>query len=422
MEKVDLYIDEILLVDDEEQVLTILKTFVNTCFNNIKIHTAKNGLEALKILNSNSQLKVIVTDLKMPELDGISFLERVKKIDEKIEVIILTGIYDETSILKALKLGATDFLIKPIDLLLAKEAVVKACDKIKMRDVLNSSLEQLKDQKEKLSIANKTISDMNIDLKNTVDEQVKRIMDNEIAVGYGELIQGIIHNINTPLSTINGGIDILKMAMIKDMKNDKNNYDYYLDRIDKIKGAVKNVISIIKGTMQRSRDENSVEKMNLDVNKLIEQELDFFEANMFFKHQITKEFSFANDLPNINIIYSDFSQIIINLIQNSLDAMWNSETKILTVKTKLERDSIALYISDSGCGIDAKDLEKIFEIFYTTKARENDSKKTKEPVGNGLGMHTVNVIAKKYGIKIDVTSDIGRGTIFKLSIPIKENN
>ena len=422
MEKYNLHIKEILIVDDDEPILTFLSTYIEATFTDIKVLKAYDGLKALDIIERTPSLKIVITDLKMPGLNGLKLLSKIKDINDDIEVIILTGAYDESAILEALKFGAIDFLKKPIDFPIAKDSIIKACEKVKMKDILNFTLEELKEQKEKLSKANKTISDMNSNLQNKVEEQVKKIMDNEIAVGYGELIQGIIHNINTPLSTINGGIDILRMAITKDKKNNKSNHDYYLDRIEKIKGAVKNVISIIRSTMQRSRDENSVEKINLDINRLLKQELDFFEANMFYKHQIKKEIIFADDLPSIKTIYSDISQIVINLIQNSLDAMWNSEIKELTVRTNLERDNIAIYISDTGCGIEHKNLDKIYDIFYTTKNSIEKTEVADRPIGNGLGMHTVIVIAKKYNIKIEVTSEVDKGTIFKLSIPIKENN
>lgn len=434
------YDHRILVVDDEKTVLEVICNYLDAAgYQSLR---SSNGKEALQIHKDNPDVKIIVTDLDMPGLSGLDLLASVKESDPLSEVIIITGYADQELVLKALKDGAIDFIRKPFSMYDIIDSLKKAENKINKTLQLNYTLEEIRRQnlelityrallekragellvkQEELSRANQTITELNKNLKKKVDEQVKEIMNKEIAASYGESIQGFIHNLNTPLSTILGGLDILKRNIEKDQEKNAVSYESYTTRVEKITGAVRNVIKIVKNTMSRSRDENRADKIDLDINKLLTQELEFLEANMFFKHQVEKQFSFAENLPTFSAIYSDISQILINIIQNAMDSMWNAEKKEMNIKTSYDEKNIYIEIADSGCGISEKDINKIFDIFFTTKPSDTNKISDDQPVGNGLGLHMVSQLANQYGIKINVQSQIGFGTTFKLSIPITSN-
>lgn len=434
------YCKKVLVVDDEETVLDVVCGYLGVAgYQSFK---ASDAQLALKQLEANPDMKIIVTDLDMPGLSGLDLLTMIKKNDPLSEIIIVTGYADQDLILKALKEGAIDFIRKPFTMQEILDSMQKAENKINETLQLNRNLEEIRNQnlelltykallekragellvkQEELSKANLTITELNKNLKKKVDEQVKEIMSKEIAASYGESIQGFIHNLNTPLSTILGGLDILKKHIEKDQEKGVPSYEAYVTRVTKITGAVRNVIKIVKNTMSRSRDENRADKIDLDINKMLAQELEFLEANMFFKHQVDKKFSFAENIPTFRAIYSDISQIIINIIQNALDAMWNSPAKELHIATSFDYDNIYLEIGDSGCGISEKHIAKIFDIFFTTKPTEESKDSSGPPVGNGLGLHMVTQLASQYRIKIDVKSQIDQGTTFIISIPISVN-
>lgn len=434
------YCKKVLVVDDEETVLDVICSYLEVA--GYQSFRASDGHTALKELEANPDVKIVVTDLDMPGLSGLDLLTMIKKNDPLAEVIIITGYADQDLILKALKEGAIDFIRKPFTMQEILDSMQKAEKEINETLQLNQNIEEIRSQnlelltyksllekragellvkQEELSKANKTITELNKDLKKKVDEQVREIMSKEIAASYGESIQGFIHNLNTPLSTILGGLDILKKHIEKDQEKGIPSYEAYVTRLTKITGAVRNVIKIVKNTMSRSRDENRADKIDLDINKMLAQELEFLEANMFFKHQVVKKFTFVENLPTFRAIYSDISQIIINIIQNALDAMWNAPVKELCIATNFDADNIYLEIGDTGCGISEKHIAKIFDIFFTTKPTEESKEASGPPVGNGLGLHMVTQLASQYNIKIDVQSQIDQGTAFKIIIPISIN-
>ena len=428
---------KVLIVDDEEFILNVVSGFLETA--GYTPYRASSGETALEIA-IKEKIHIIITDLKMSGMNGMNLMKEIKKRSPLSEVIILTGFSDLELVLTSLKGGAIDFIRKPFNMKDILDSVKKAEIKIQDALLLKNNLEEIKNQnfelvtykallekragelfvkQEELSNAYKIIDEQNKNLQKKVDKQVREIIKKESAASYGELIQGITHNMNTPLSTINGGIDILKSRLLRDKERGEINIDSYINAISRVSGATKNLIQIVKNTMKRSRDENRAEKIDLNINKLLTQELEFLQANMFFKHQVKKEFDFSEEIPTIKAIYSDLSQIFLNIIQNSIDAMWETKEKVMKIKTRLKDDKILVNISDSGCGIPEKNLKKIFNIFFTTKPTEEG--KDNHPVGNGLGLHMVSQLANIYGIKIDVKSKINEGTSFSIEIPITEN-
>ena len=116
----------LLLVDDEERFLETTKMLLEK--NNVKTFTATNGLDALKILN-DQHIDVVILDVKMPNIDGVEVLRRIKQKHPLVEVIMLTGHASVESAVEGLKLGAFDYVIKPSEITTLIEKANKAYDK-----------------------------------------------------------------------------------------------------------------------------------------------------------------------------------------------------------------------------------------------------------------------------------------------------
>ncbi len=221
----------------------------------------------------------------------------------------------------------------------------------------------------------------------------------------GLLSSGIAHNVKNPLSIISGYVQLMKA----EMPNRKE--------LDNILQQVERIESIINNLMVKSRMEQKLEKCPLDINVLLTTELNFLEADLYFKHTIKREYQFQKTLPLIKGVYSDFSQGLLNIILNAVDAMYESEEKILTIKTYSDDDFIYVEISDTGCGIPETDISNLFTPFYTTKPSYIEEG-TKRPKGTGLGLFSTYQILKPYGVKFNVKSEINKGTTFQLKVPI----
>jgi len=272
----------------------------------------------------------------------------------------------------------------------------------------------------KVSAKNKKLEEENRLLNKKIEHLSSQLVKQDAAASYGLLVQGMVHNLNNPLAVINGRLDLLNLSMQKDHKQGVFNLDKYKENVALIKKNLENLTSMIRNTLARSVNHKSEEKTEIDINSLFEQELKFLEANTFFKHNINLKLETNPDLPKIQAVYSDLSQIFMNIIQNSIDAMWQSREKTLTVKTDSNDQQITVEISDTGCGIAEENLPKIFDVFYTTKPKCSTEIGNSSPTGTGLGMYMVAKLAEEYNMKYEIKSQVNVGTSFKILIPVKK--
>jgi signal transduction histidine kinase len=230
--------------------------------------------------------------------------------------------------------------------------------------------------------------------------ELELIKSNKLAE-IGRRVEGIAHNINSPLNSILGYAQLIKKEM-------GDNED-----VDKILEAGKDISRTVKGLLKKVKQDNISMMRPINVNELIEQELELCEHNLFFKHYVILETSFFKDIPEIKAVYSDISQCIANLINNAIESLKNSIEKNIWVRTYQTSDSIAVEIKDSGEGIKDKDLGNIFEPYFTTKVQKDGS-------GFGLGLAISKSVAERYGGCITVKSEVGKGSTFTLFLPINE--
>ncbi|MBI4553287.1 MAG: PAS domain S-box protein [Candidatus Latescibacteria bacterium] len=222
----------------------------------------------------------------------------------------------------------------------------------------------------------------------------------------GAVVQGVTHNLLGPITVIRGYAELLQHA---------NSDLPYLNIILK---KCQHVEAIIENTLVKSRREQEQERRLLNLNDLIREELLFLEADLEFKHTIEKNYRLADDLPEIEGVYGDFSQSLMNIVRNALDAMHDTPQKRLIVATRYDDDTISVEISDTGCGIPPEHLAHIFDPFFTTKPVAG-TERPGEPTGTGLGLSSCVRLLQPYQAQIDVKSELGQGTTFTVRLPRK---
>lgn len=265
-------------------------------------------------------------------------------------------------------------------------------------------------------------------LEHKQHEMEIELMEQHKLSSTGTLVQGIAHNMNSPLTGILGRSQLLEHRLKKQRDelirfSKETKFKGIDDKLKECDKAIKDTMSInenvdrlagiIKNMMYKSRQEQIEYPQLININELLEEELAFLEADMFFKHKTTKKYNFDESIHYIKAIYSDFSQSILNIIRNAMDAMYDSKEKELTVTTKLSGDYIYVDIHDTGMGIIEEHIPKIFDPFFTTKPSNSSDG---SPTGIGLGLHSCYILLKKYGVRINVRSKQG-DTTFTLEIP-----
>lgn len=214
----------------------------------------------------------------------------------------------------------------------------------------------------------------------------------------GVLSSGVAHEINNPLGVILGYAGYIEGKM----SEDDPNYKY----IHEIKRESKRCKKIVQDLLSYARTPRPTLETT-DLNGLLQQIVDF-AANHTDMRGVEIVTEFAPDIPLIELDGDQMRQVAINLILNAGGAMPEGGT--LTVRTETTSDErIRIQFRDSGCGIPAESLDKIFEPFYTTKER-----------GTGLGLAITKQIIDQHHGEITIESVIGEGTCVTVTLPINK--
>jgi two-component system, NtrC family, sensor kinase len=213
----------------------------------------------------------------------------------------------------------------------------------------------------------------------------------------GILSSGVAHEINNPLGVILGYASYLEGKLAEDDPNFKY--------VAEIKRESKRCKKIVQDLLSYARTPKpSLEET--DVNRLLEQIVDF-AANHTDMHHVTVVKEFTRDLPRVMVDGDQMRQVAINLILNAGAAIQNGGRLVVSTSSD-EEGHVCLRFSDDGAGISQENMEKIFEPFFTTKAR-----------GTGLGLAITRQIVEMHHGKIEIESEVGKGTTVTVRLPIE---
>jgi signal transduction histidine kinase len=153
---------------------------------------------------------------------------------------------------------------------------------------------------------------------------------------------------------------------------------------------------------------------DVKINQVIEDCIFLLNADMFFKHNVKKTFSLDDGLPTLKGRRTDFCIIILNLVQNALEAMVDAQDKHFAIETSGQQDMVIIRVQDTGCGIPQQDREHIYDPFFTTKkGTEHDGELDEHA---GLGLSLVSLLLEDYNGTIACESVPGK-TTFTIQIP-----
>jgi two-component system, NtrC family, sensor kinase len=236
-------------------------------------------------------------------------------------------------------------------------------------------------------------------------EAQHRLAETEKLAAVGQLAAGVMHEINNPLATILACCEALALRSEGLAPPDRQPYDEYLKIIDT---EVQRCRRIVESLLDFSRPKTG-EKKSVDVNEVVEHTLFLLKHHARFKRlTVTREL--APGLPRLAADQERLIQSFMALMLNAMDAMDSHGT--LTVKSRInpERgDEILLEFIDTGTGIKREDLPKIFEPFFTTKPQGR---------GTGLGLSICYGIIAEHRGRIEVESQVGVGSNFKVYLPV----
>lgn len=236
-------------------------------------------------------------------------------------------------------------------------------------------------------------------LAETLNSTQQELLHKERLASMGQLAAGVAHEINNPLGTILLFSDMLYKETSRDDPRSKD-LKMIVDETNRCKNIVADLLNFSR--------QQEVLAQDIDVNALISSVIEvvehqpIFESVNFVKH-------LAPDLPAIQADPAQLKQVFVNLFNNAAEAKGDGGTITLSTRP-IDGSFVEIKVSDTGCGIPEEDLGKLFTPFFTTKALGK---------GTGLGLSIVYGIIKMHKGQITAQSEVGQGTTFTITLPIK---
>ncbi len=255
---------------------------------------------------------------------------------------------------------------------------------------------------------------------NNLNQTQKYIIETEKMASLGSLVAGISHEINTPIglgitSTTHFVSQTKKLKKLYDDNNmTEKDFEKYIKDSDQLASItyenLKRAADLVKSFKQLSVDQTSEEKREFYMKKYIEETL-LTLHNKIKQTKINIELKCNNEI-NIYSFPGAYSQIITNLIMNSLIHGYNQEEDgVINIDIKVENNNLIFVYKDDGKGIKKENIEKIFDPFFTTNRAHG---------GSGLGMNIIyNIVTQQLNGKIKCTNNIDKGVEFIMNIPIE---
>jgi len=367
--------NKILLVDDEKDIREVL--VLPLADLGYQVSEAENGKDALDIFRK-IQPPIVLTDIKMPGMDGIELLQKIKHENPETEVIMITGHGDMELAIRSLKNEATDFITKPINVDALEIAVQRAKDKIIIREKLQEYTENL----EKL-----------------IHEKTE--LQSHLA-SLGLMIGSISHGIKGLLTGLDGGMYLLDSGFAKDNQDRiKEGWDIVQLMVDKIRKLVQDILFYAK---ERDLKRERIDALSFadELAMVVEPKLKDLDIE-FVKDFDAKIGKFEVDAGYVH-------SALINILENAVDACTREKAKKfhkVIFGVRQDRKNIIFDVFDNGIGMDRETREKIFTPFFSSKREK----------GTGLGLFISNKIVEQHGGLIEVQSTVGEGTLFSITIP-----
>jgi len=347
---------KVLLIDDEAPIRKVLGLYLRS--KHYEVLTAADGKEGIEVFQE-ARPPIVLTDIRMPGVDGIEVLERIKQIAPETEVIVVTGHGDMDLAIKALQLDASDFITKPVGNEALSVALKRAQERLDTRRMLKASHDYLR-QAEKL-------------------------------IAIGKISDKLAHEIRNPLTVIGGLTDRLKKKARQCLGG-----EHYTEIISHEIARLENLVNDIL----LYSGEVPLNKTEVNINKLVNEVLLLFDRD-FTEKGISVRTSFGENIPLIRGDKEKLQEAFINIVINAVHSMGKGGNLTVRSECVCEKTpkTVKAVISDTGKGIPEDIIDKVFDPFFTTKT-----------VGSGLGLTVAREITKRHNGTMAIQSEVGKGT------------
>lgn len=389
----------ILIVDDEPEMERLMRQQFRRKIRKGEYEClyASNGEEALKALHVQEEIDIILCDINMPIMDGLTFISRLREMSIFAKAIMVSAYGNMDNIRKAMNQGAFDFVVKPIDFIDLETTIQKAMVAVNQHREAVETTQKLAHTKQELS-----------------DAEGREAHLLELDKLKSRFFTQISHEFRTPLTVILGMADQIKHNPDKwharGLSLIRHNGNTLLDLVNQLLDLRK----LESGNM-------TANYINGDIIVYLRYILGSFETLAEIKGI---DLSFGSEVPQVDMDYDPdkLLRIVSNLLSNAIK--FTPEGGKVSLRIQVNKgpmvqspytDFLAVDVSDTGIGISADKLPYIFDSFYQV-----DDAEPQPSEGTGIGLALTWELVSLMEGGIEVTSDLGEGTSFQVYLPIKQ--
>jgi signal transduction histidine kinase len=365
--------ERILVVDDELNIRSTLAEYL--ALSGFEVDAAESGTQALDLL-SRTAYDLVVSDVRMPGVDGISVVEWMKETCPSVPVIIMSGHATVESTLRALRLGAYDYLLKPFTL-------------DEMQRTIGNCLEKRRLEKK------------NVELEHTNERlrEIERIKD--------DLLSTVSHEFRTPLTAMRGFLTLMTCQGTQNLRPDQAH------ALDAIRASVHRLDMMIANLLTLTEVQDGDYDPILTpttVGQFLSEYARGVEAG--------RSRSFATELENgaaearVSLDRTRFPLVLDNLLDNAFKFERESGRGEVVLRVRCESGSVVFELHDDGIGVEHTLGRDIFDRF--TQA---DMTSTRKHQGAGLGLAVVREVVGVHGGAVRLIPPVLGGTSVRVSIP-----
>lgn len=370
----------IVLIDDEPDIREVVSLVLKDA--GFTVENADNGRAGIELCKAVCP-QIVITDIRMPGMDGIGVLEHLKKNSPDIEVIVITAFGELDLAIRALQLDASDFITKPVSDPAIHLALKRAMERYLSRQQLRDYARFL--EQENINQA--------------------KFMHRDKLISLGRLSASVVHEINNPMAGILNYARLM-IKMLEKGRLDDPMAGRFVAHLTLVASEAERISTIVSSLLAFSRKTDfTISDVSMDV--LVERSLVLARHRLELSG-IDLRVRVDKDIPLFKGDFNLLQQCLINLVFNGIDAMEGGGCLGVSAAFLPESKKVSLTVSDSGTGIDPEHLDHIYEPFFTTK---------NEGHGVGLGLSIVFGIMERHGGVVTVDSTPGTGSTFTLEIP-----
>ncbi len=389
----------ILLVDDEVRSLCLLESVLDR----LRFKHLRKLTEPARILEELETFEpdLIITDIEMPEMDGIQLVEQVRNYQPReacLPILVLTGNNAPALKRRALLAGATDILFKPFD---SSEM------QMRVRSLLQTRMQHLEIQSQNRVLEIK-VADRTAELKTALAElqaSQRQVVQQERFRAFSEMAGGVCHDFNNALMAIIGYSELLLQD--QSLLDDRETLAQYLKTMNTAGRDASQVVSRLRD-FYRPREESDVFAA-VNINHLMEELVPLTKPKWHDQAlQTGRTIRIGLELERVPLVQGNGAELretLMNLIFNAVDAMPEGGT--ITLRTETRDGKVQIEVADTGTGMTEEVRQRCLEPFFTTKGER----------GTGLGLAMAFGIVRRHEGTLAIESEPGLGTTFRLTLP-----